>query len=145
MDYFIKHNLHIKYYVRYMDDFIILLNSKEECKKTLSIIRNFLNTNLKLDLNHKSRYYPNKLGVNFCGYRIWTTHRLLRTQSKKKIKRKINKFNKLWYNKNLDLTRCMATMNSWFAHSNHCNSYKLQQNILKKSNFIFSHYTIIEP
>ncbi len=41
----------------------------------------FLKKNLELELNEKSRYYPNKMGVNFCGYRIWPTHRLLRTNS----------------------------------------------------------------
>lgn len=64
-----------------MDDFILLLNTKEECKKIKPIIEKFLKKNLELELNEKSRYYPNKMGVNFCGYRIWPTHRLLRTNS----------------------------------------------------------------
>lgn len=145
LDVFIKHKLHIKYYTRYMDDFILLLDTKEECKTALSNIKKFLHDNLKLELNHKSRYYPNHFGLNFCGYKIWTTHRLLRKDSKKKIKRKVNNFNKLWRSNKLDLRRCMASMNSWFAHASHCNSYKLQQNILKKSDFIFSKYTKIEP
>ena len=44
-----------------------------------------------------------------------------------------------------DRLKAQATMNSWFAHASHCNSYKLQQNIIKKSKFIFSQYTKIEP
>lgn len=145
LDYFVKHSLHIKYYVRYMDDFILLLDSKEECRKTLNTIREFLGNNLKLELNHKSRYYPNHFGLNFCGYKIWPTHKLLRTASKKKIKRKVSTFNKLWLKNELDLRNTMAVMNSWFAHASHCNSYKLQQDIIKKSKFIFSDYTKIEP
>ena len=35
----------------------------------------------------KSRYYPSNMGVNFCGYRIYETHKLLRERSKKKIKK----------------------------------------------------------
>ena len=128
-----------------MDDFILLLDSKEECKDIFNKIRNFLWQNLKLELNHKSRYYPNNFGLNFCGYRIWTTHILLRTNSKKKIKRKVNMYNKLWKEKKLDFPRTISSMNSWFAHANHCNSYKLQQNIIKKSNFIFSKYTKLDP
>jgi len=128
-----------------MDDFILLLNTKEECKEKLNIIKEFLNTHLKLELNHKSRYYPNHFGLNFCGYRIWNTHKLLRTASKKKIKRKVSNFNKLWLKKSLNLPNTMAVMNSWFAHASHCNSYKLQEDIIKKSKFIFSKYTKIEP
>ena len=61
----------------------------------------------------------------------------------KKIKRKVTLYNKLWKANKLDFKRTIASMNSWFAHANHCNSYKLQQNILKKSEFIFSIYTHI--
>ena len=72
-----------------MDDFILLLKTKEECKKVKKQIEKFLADTLKLELNDKSRYYPYKMGVNFCGYRIFTTHRLLRLSSKKKIKKNI--------------------------------------------------------
>ncbi len=83
----VKRVLKIKYYVRYMDDFILLVKTKEDCKKLKSEIEKFLADNLQLNLNNKSRYYPYKMGVNFCGYRIFTTHRLLRLSSKKKIKK----------------------------------------------------------
>ena len=57
LDWFIKDNLGIKYYIRYMDDFIFLLDSKEECKLVLDEIRKFLNNKLKLNLNKKTRYF----------------------------------------------------------------------------------------
>lgn len=78
-----------------MDVFVLLTNTKKECKEYLEIIKDFLYENLKLELNHKSRYYPSHFGLNFCGYKIWPTHRLLRSNSKKKIKRKVATFNKL--------------------------------------------------
>ena len=33
LDHFVKENLKVKYYVRYMDDFILLLDTKETSKK----------------------------------------------------------------------------------------------------------------
>ena len=33
LDYFIKHKLKVKYYIRYVDDFVILHNSKEQLEK----------------------------------------------------------------------------------------------------------------
>ena len=93
LDQYIKRVLKVKYYTRYMDDFILLLENKEQCKTIKKSIEIFLQKNLKLELNNKSRYYPYKMGVNFCGYRIFTTHRLLRTSSKKKIKKSIKKWN----------------------------------------------------
>ncbi len=89
LDQYIKNILRIKYYLRYMDDFCILLKSKDECKRVLYEIKNFLSTNLKLELNPKTRYYPSKFGVNFCGYVIHEDYMLLRKSCIKKIKKRI--------------------------------------------------------
>ena len=51
LDYFIKHKLRAKYYIRYVDDFIILHNSKEKLENLdLDIIEEFVDASLK-DLN----------------------------------------------------------------------------------------------
>ncbi|MEG0873480.1 MAG: RNA-directed DNA polymerase [Clostridia bacterium] len=138
LDQFAKHNLHLKYYVRYMDDFIIILKSKEECKKIKKEIELFLHENLELELNHKSHYYPHKFGLDFCGYRIFTTHRLLRTNSKKKIKRKVSSLNKMYRNNSLDFKRAMFSINSWIGHSSHANTYTLRKKIINKCDFLYT-------
>ena len=138
LDQYIKNDLHINYYTRYMDDFILILKTKNECKQAKEKIENFLNTKLHLQLNDKSRVYPYKMGVNFCGYRIFTTHRLLRTNSKKKIKNKVKKWNKDFSNGTLNISYAMQSINSWLGHCSHCNSYNLQQKILNKCNFIYN-------
>lgn len=84
LDKYIKEELKIKYYIRYMDDFVLLLKTKEECIILMNKIRYFLKEKLHLELNHKSKYYPNKMGINFCGYRIYETHILVRTIVRKK-------------------------------------------------------------
>lgn len=143
LDQFVKRVLHKKYYVRYMDDFILLLKNKEECIEIKKSIQNFLKDNLKLELNDKSRYYPNKMGVNFCGYRIFHTHKLLRNDSKKKIKRHVKKWNKKYKENSLDIPHTLMRINSWLGHSKHCNSYKLQQKVLNKCNFLINDNTYI--
>lgn len=136
LDQYVKRVLKVKYYVRYMDDFILLLKTKEECKKLKSIIEKFLNDNLKLSLNNKSRYYPYKMGVNFCGYRIFTTHKLLRVNSKKKIKKHVKQWNHLYSSGQLNIYNTMQSLNSWLGHTQHCNSFKLQRKILNNCNFL---------
>jgi len=74
---------------------IILLKTKQEAKKVKQEITNFLSSKLDLTLNNKSKYYPNELGVDFCGYRIYETHRLLRKRSKNKIRKLIKKLIKI--------------------------------------------------
>ena len=138
LDQFIKRTLKIKYYTRYMDDFVLLLPSKKDCIEIKNKIEIFLKNTLKLELNDKSRYYPYKMGVNFCGYRIWPTHRLLRKSSKTKIKRKIRKWNKIWLRGDLDFGIVMPSLQSWLAHANHCNTYKLKCKVLNSAEFLYN-------
>lgn len=141
LDYFIKRTLHIKYYVRYMDDFILLLDTKENCITVKKLISDFLWKNLKLQLNKKSKYYPYKMGVDFCGYRIFTTHKLLRNSSKKKVKNNIKKWNYLYEHNKLNIPKTMQSINSWLGHTLHCNSYHLQQKMLNSCSFIYNNST----
>lgn len=144
LDQFIKNNLHIKYLTRYMDDFIILLKTKEECITAKKNIEIFLKEHLHLELNNKSRFYPYKMGVNFCGYRIFLTHRLLRTNSKKKIKRNVKKWNTAYERNLLDIPNAIQSLNSWLGHSSHCNSFKLQQKILNNCHFLYYNSNYID-
>ena len=137
LDQYVKRFLHVENYVRYMDDFILLLPNKETCIKYKNIISTFLKDALHLELNSKSRYFPNKMGVNFCGYRIFSTHKLLRNSSKKKIKRHVKKWNTLYKQNNLDIPHTLLRINSWLGHSSFCNSYNLQKKILRKCNFLY--------
>lgn len=144
LDQYLKRVLKIKYYTRYMDDFIILLKTKNECIELKKQIELFLDNNLKLELNAKSRYYPYKMGVNFCGYRIFTTHRLLRTSSKKKIKANVRKWNHQYHHNSLNSKQTFQSLNSWFGHASHSNSYKLKQKIINKCEFLITNNTYNE-
>lgn len=125
LDKYIKYDLNIKYYIRYMDDFILLLNTKEECKIVKNNINDYIINNLKLTLNPKSNYYPNKLGIDFCGYRIFNTHILLRKRSIKKIKQIIN----MWHRNKTDIKQVHDSYTSWLAHAKHASSYNLLNKI----------------
>lgn len=132
LDRYVKEVLKVKYYVRYMDDMVILLSTKEKCRIVMGKIKKFLINELKLELNSKSRYYPSEMGVNFCGYRIYDGYRLIRNGSKRKIKKRIKKWKK---DKNmgcLDRKKMMISFNSWSSHIRHANSYHIYQKIYRE-------------
>lgn len=85
LDQYCKHVLHIEKYVRYMDDVILIVPSKELAQQYKAAIEKFLNEKLHLDLNDKTAVRP--LGrIEFVGY-IVTTHDLkLRKQTARRIK-----------------------------------------------------------
>lgn len=143
-DQYIKRTLKVKYYIRYMDDFILFLQEKEDCIILKDLIESFLAEHLKLELNNKSRYFPHTMGINFCGYRIFSTHKLLRTSSKKRFKRKIKIWNELYKEKNLNIPLALQSVNSWLGHVMHCNSYKLKNHMLDSINFIYTNHTDLE-
>lgn len=89
LDQYIKHNLKCKYYFRYMDDSVILIETKQEAKEILLKITEFLKEQLKLELNSKTNIFKSKQGVNFCGYKINEYRIKIRTKGKKKLKKKI--------------------------------------------------------
>lgn len=66
LDHYIKESLHIKYYVRYQDDFLLFNESKEYLEECLEKIKRFLE-NEKLKLNSKTRIYSNTDSFIFLG------------------------------------------------------------------------------
>jgi len=126
-DHFIKERLKIKYYVRYMDDFIILMPLKYQLRELLLLINDYLIDILQLTLNSKSSIFNYRRGIDFLGYRIWPTHRLLRKRSVKKIKRYLKYCEK----NNIPFVERRQIINAWLGHASYANTYNLRQKILK--------------
>ncbi len=115
-----------------MDDFILLTKTKEEARILKRKISTYLKEKLNLSLNAKSKYYPNEHGVDFCGYRVYETHRLLRKRGKQKIRKLIRRANRDFQNGMLDYQKVKMCYNSWKAHASHANSYRLVQKCLNQ-------------
>ena len=89
VDQYIKHQLKVKYYCRYLDDSIVIVKTKQEAKQVLKKIKVFLDENLELELNKKTQIFKSKQGVNFCGYKINEYRMKIRDKGKRKLKKKI--------------------------------------------------------
>jgi RNA-directed DNA polymerase len=122
--------LRLKYYIRYMDDIVILAPNKRELHTVLAEIENFLWNKLRLTTNSKTQIMPINRGITFLGYRIWTTHRHLKGQSKRRIKRKMRVYQKLYSEGRVDIEEIRSSLMSWLGHVKHCNSHNLQEKLL---------------
>ena len=128
LDYFIKHKLKAKYYIRYVDDFIILHNSKEQLEIWKKEINDFLNSNLRLELHpEKSKVVPLSRGVDFVGFRNFYHFKLLRKRNIRKIFSKI----KGYKNKKLCKDKLIEIFQGWQAYAKWANTYKLRSKIEK--------------
>jgi len=122
LDYFVKHKLKAKYYIRYVDDFVILHSSKEQLKIWKKEISKFLNEKLKLELHpDKSRIINLSRGIDFVGFRNFYYFKLLRKRNIKNMQIKIN----LFYNKKISLEDFIEFFQGWNAYANWSNDYSL--------------------
>lgn len=120
LDQFVKNELRVRNYVRYMDDSVMLVSSKATAAYVYQRVEEFLTTKLALRLNPKSRYYPGYLGLDFAGYRIYTDYRLLRRRSKAKLREIIRDYER----GRDDRQRFIMRVNSWHGHVGHADTYR---------------------
>lgn len=132
LDYFIKHRLKMKYYLRYVDDFVILHKDKEVLEDCKDKINKYLQY-LKLELHpDKSKVFPLYEGVGLLGFKIFYYHKLVRKRNVKQFKNNVNKLNEQYKNKDIDLDKALASIEGWFAYAKWGDSYKLRKNLIRE-------------
>jgi len=120
LDHFITGELGIKYYGRYMDDFYLIVYSKEYAKECLDAIYQFVNT-LNLELNGKTQIIPFKNGIKFCGFHIYVTKdgkviQKLLGDKKRKAKKKYRKLAIKVIKGEMTKENFYRSYNSWKDH-----------------------------
>lgn len=130
LDRFIKHILKIKYYIRYMDDFVILGDNENNLREISRKIEEFLDGKLNIKLHPRKiiiRKY--RQGIDFLGYVILPYYRVLRTKTKKRILKKIKQKHQDLRNKLISKESFNQSLQSYFGVLKHCNEYKIKKKI----------------
>ncbi|MBX9761568.1 MAG: reverse transcriptase/maturase family protein [Pseudomonadaceae bacterium] len=140
LDMEVKHGLRAQYYARYMDDFCIIHHDKQYLHAARAHIEDWLHDHLLLRTNHKTQVTPvanrNGLALDFVGYRIYPTHRLLRRDSIKRIKTRLKSLQTQYAAGHIGLEQVRPVVCSWIAHARHADTHGLREKIL--STFRFS-------
>ncbi len=92
LDHFIKRELKVKRYLRYVDDFILIGLTRDQCLEYRQRIIQWLDNNLNMTLS-KSSIQKVKSGLNFVGYRTWQGKKFIRKHSLYKFKQSVKKGN----------------------------------------------------
>ena len=126
LDKFVKHQLKAKYYIRYVDDFVILDSSKEQLEIWKKQIESFLKNELKLELHpDKSKVVPLSKGVDFVGFRNFYKYRLLRKRNIKNIRSKIGKFSE----DEIPREKMAEIFQGWNAYAKWADAFNLREKI----------------
>jgi retron-type reverse transcriptase len=131
LDNFVKLELNARHYVRYMDDFVLLHESKKVLQDWKEKIRSFL-CSIKLDLSEKkASIFPVWLGIDFLGYRLFAFHRLTRKSTVKRFLRKIKPKIATFVSGDISFGKLLESFNSWKAYLLHGNSFSLKKSIYR--------------
>lgn len=135
LDYFVKHELRAKYYIRYVDDFVVLHKSKKKLEEWKEKIEIFLEKKLKIELHpEKSKVFPLSKGIDFVGFRNFYHFRLLRKRNVRNINQKVSKYKEgIVSNKKI-----IEIFQGWNAYAKWANSYKIRKRMLAKINNIIN-------
>ncbi len=142
LDHYITGELGVKYYGRYMDDFYLIVKSKEYAKWCLNSIYEFVHT-LGLELNGKTQIIPFKNGIKFCGFHTYVTQdgkviRKLKNENKRTAKKKFKKMVGLVKAGRLSKEEFYESYNAWKNHISHGNCVKLGYEMDKYIEELFS-------
>lgn len=131
VDRFIHFDLGYKHWARYMDDIVILDPDPHRLRESFQRISEFSERDLGLRIS-KWQASPVSKGVNFLGYRIWPTHKLLRKDSVTRAKRKVQKF--ILQKDKESLRKFIA---SWSGHAKWADTHNLFNWMEKRHGFTF--------
>ncbi len=137
-DRFMKQTLRLPY-IRYVDDFVTFSNSKEQLNDVKLQMESFLD-DLRLQLHEtKSKVYRVRDGVNFLGYRLYPTHRLLKKDNGLRMRRKLKQLSDKFRNNDISFATVNQSIQSWIGHASHANTYNLRKQLF--ANVVFKRET----
>ena len=133
LDWFVKTKLKARYYIRYVDDFVIFERDKKQldfCKDEINIfLKNKLNVQLHPD---KSKIIELKAGANLLGYRVFYYYKLLRKTNKRKFCRKFNQKLELYKSGSISYEDFLQSLQGWLGYAIWANTYKMRKKIIEK-------------
>jgi retron-type reverse transcriptase len=126
LDHFVKRELREKYYLRYMDDFLILGMDKKDLREVKERIKMFLHDRLKLEMHPKKvEILPINKGLDFLGYVLKDGRRYPRKSTVKRFMKKKHHYEMMVENGKLTEQSLHNIYSSWRGYASFANSDKL--------------------
>lgn len=127
LDHYIKEELKVPYYLRYIDDMVLFHRNKKELHKIKDKIEEFLKKeDLKLKENWQL-FRTESRPLDFLGYRFYRGYTTLRKCNFLRIKRRYKKISK---KTNMTYIDASASL-SYYGWLKHCNSYNFKEKYVK--------------
>ena len=137
LDHYLKETIGCGPYIRYMDDLVVFGEDKGRLGEIKDAINEYLRR-LKLKLHpDKSRIYLSAGGIDFLGYKICPTHRLVIKQNVKRARKRIKKQLRMLRFKLIDWPRLIRSIRSWLGYAMHADSFNLRRRLLAEFDLLY--------
>lgn len=131
VDQFVKHVLRARYYLRYMDNFVVVHNDKCHLLHIKEQIEAVIHSRLNLSYNEKmTRIDKAHGGIEFVGYRIYADQIKIKRASAERIKKHLRVMRAMYEKDIIPLNYITKRVASWLGHCKHANAVALTQKIL---------------
>ncbi len=130
LDQFVKHELRVKYYARYTDDFLIISGDEIYLQKIVKTIESFLTEKLNLSL-HPEKVSVRRFnqGVDFLGYVVLPHHKLVRVKTQKRIFRKVKERIREYKRDSIDKTTLDQSLQSYLGILTHADAFAMSEEL----------------
>ncbi len=136
-DHFVKHDLKIRYYGRYVDDFVIVHENKEYLRNLIPKLSEYLQSVLQTTIHPKKIYLQHySKGVKFLGTVILPNRIYIAVRTKGNFYNAIQKQNKIARDHKPtkeEQQTFLSSMNSYLGIMKHYKSYKLRKSMIFKN------------
>ncbi|MBM4311953.1 MAG: reverse transcriptase [Deltaproteobacteria bacterium] len=132
LDHFIKEQLRIKPYVRYMDNFILWSEDRRVLKESLRAIGGFLRERLALTLNDDICLNQTAGGMNFLGYRVFANIIRLSKRSKKRFSDKFRAYEACFLNGEWSEQVLQKHMQPLIAFAQYAHADNFRRNVIER-------------
>ena len=151
LDHYVKHILKCRFYVRYVDDFLLLSKNMNELWMWKTQIGLFLNKSLNLCVNPEATRIDSVFnGIDFVGYIIRPHYTICRRRVVGNFKTKLRAFEeilmlednekKTFLYKTPILDKLFATVNSYLGHFSHANTDHLIGHLFDTYSFLRNYF-----
>ena len=135
LDYFIKHGLGCKYYIRFADDFVVL--GRKDLTQTKYAISTYLWQSLLLSLHpQKTRLTTLDKGVNFLGYKIFYFHKRVKSRNLKNFTERLRMLKKEYSQGLITQEKLTQKIRGWVEYARYADSYNLRKRIFEGCVFV---------
>lgn len=135
LDYFIKHTLKQRYYLRFADDFTIL--HKEDLTKTKALISKRLWQDLLLTPHpQKTLLTTINKGMNLLGYKIFYFHKRIKNKNLQSFRDKLKRLRQEYGQGLINQEKLTQKIQGWVEYARYANSYNLRKRLFSRCVFV---------